>query len=625
MRNRPLLLLPLFLLSACGDEKTSGDDGTTTIEDDGTTSADTDEPADSGEPGDTGDTGDTGETDPEPEDADGDGFTDDVDCDDTNADIFPGATEWVDGLDNDCDPETTEDGLATWWAADGPVDVTDTLANGGEWHEWTTPSDGTLSLGTGTWPASVHIAEGHTVAIDGHGEALLSAPSAYGLEVSGDAVVRNLSVEAYESTVRMNGSLDAADVHFVNSGLRAFQSTTVDLERITIDAGGFPTIRSGGDPDGPREVTVRDSDITGESWGVSGFSDLTIEDSTIQSTGTSLYVTGTTTVSNTVITSTSQPVVVGSSSSPLPEAQLSMHDTTVQGYRGIVTYAETSTTLTDVTVEADGYPLNASGGTVTVVRGTYTTTTGTPLIANGSAAALSITLQDVETNGATWAVVSASGDTTLLVEDMEFVDGPYSAVSVDLASTGSATVRRCTFDGNVTAGTGSQWRGYGGALWFKGGHTLTVEDSTFTNNYAPYDGGAVFVHSGDLVLSGNTFTGNEGRNGGAIRVLTEGAFTSVGDTFDGNIASSHGAVYAAGDLSMEDAVVTSNTSGWGAAVATSGALWLSGTWDFGSAGSDNTPADFYWATTGESVEVAAGSGSLVCGYGEAACAGRVSP
>jgi hypothetical protein len=36
-------------------------------------------------------------------DADGDGFGADVDCDDVNASIFPGALEFCDGVDNDCD------------------------------------------------------------------------------------------------------------------------------------------------------------------------------------------------------------------------------------------------------------------------------------------------------------------------------------------------------------------------------------------------------------------------------------------------------------------------------------------------------------------------------------------
>lgn len=45
-------------------------------------------------------------------DADGDGFADSVDCDDSNASVYPGAVESCDGLDTDCDgvtPQTEQD------------------------------------------------------------------------------------------------------------------------------------------------------------------------------------------------------------------------------------------------------------------------------------------------------------------------------------------------------------------------------------------------------------------------------------------------------------------------------------------------------------------------------------
>ena len=45
-------------------------------------------------------------------DVDGDGYTDDVDCDDNNASVNPSATEYCDGIDNNCDGTIDEDSAA---------------------------------------------------------------------------------------------------------------------------------------------------------------------------------------------------------------------------------------------------------------------------------------------------------------------------------------------------------------------------------------------------------------------------------------------------------------------------------------------------------------------------------
>jgi hypothetical protein len=77
-----------------------------------TSGATSDDPGDS--PPDTG-----GE---QPFDADADGFSDDQDCDDADADVFPDAPERCNQKDDDCDGRIDEDAIdaMTWWTdADG--------------------------------------------------------------------------------------------------------------------------------------------------------------------------------------------------------------------------------------------------------------------------------------------------------------------------------------------------------------------------------------------------------------------------------------------------------------------------------------------------------------------------
>ena len=49
-------------------------------------------------------------------DADGDGHSSDVDCDDADPASYPGAEEVCDGADNDCDGDVDEDGGSAWYA-----------------------------------------------------------------------------------------------------------------------------------------------------------------------------------------------------------------------------------------------------------------------------------------------------------------------------------------------------------------------------------------------------------------------------------------------------------------------------------------------------------------------------
>ena len=54
-------------------------------------------------------------------DFDKDGFTLDVDCNDSNNLIYPGATELCDSVDNDCDGQVDEDDVCCRTGADGII------------------------------------------------------------------------------------------------------------------------------------------------------------------------------------------------------------------------------------------------------------------------------------------------------------------------------------------------------------------------------------------------------------------------------------------------------------------------------------------------------------------------
>jgi len=166
------MMIAVLLSSCTGTVKTDSSSGFPTIGDSGgldTAASDTapadetavDEtavPADTAAGLDTGDDKPTG-----PVDSDGDGYTDDVDCDDEDDTVYPGAEELDDGKDQDCDDvaddiEVCIDGTGEYPNIQGAIDN----APSG-WTILLCPGDYEESLSVTERPVTIQSMEGPDV------------------------------------------------------------------------------------------------------------------------------------------------------------------------------------------------------------------------------------------------------------------------------------------------------------------------------------------------------------------------------------------------------------------------------------------------------------------------------
>ena len=121
---------------------------------------------------------------------------------------------------------------------------------------------------------------------------------------------------------------------------------------------------------------------------------------------------------------------------------------------------------------------------------------------------------------------------------------------------GTLTVSNTTFSNNSGH--------FGGAI-LGVNSSLTVTNSTFTGNVGQYGGGAIEQIDGTATLSGSTFTGNSAPNSDAGAVDNfQATMTVTGSTFTGNSAGGDGgALYNSidGNLTVTDSTFTNNTAG----------------------------------------------------------------
>jgi uncharacterized repeat protein (TIGR01451 family) len=133
----------------------------------------------------------------------------------------------------------------------------------------------------------------------------------------------------------------------------------------------------------------------------------------------------------------------------------------------------------------------------------------------------------------------------------------------------SATLR------HLTVIRGYMASGDGGGIYIYGGASLTLSDSSLTNNYAGINGGAI-VNFGTLAVTSSTLSSNSAARGGGI-YNNNGTLTVTGSTFAGNSGSAFGGglMNFPGTLSVTNSTFFGNRAPYGGGVYHSGGTFTS--------------------------------------------------
>ena len=174
---------------------------------------------------------------------------------------------------------------------------------------------------------------------------------------------------------------------------------------------------------------------------------------------------------------------------------------------------------------------NGDDATINVAAGTYTE--------NDTIAASSLNSLTIAGAGASFTTVNGN-----------------SAATVFIVNTGTVTISGVTIIDGVGTGAGQE----GGAI-FDNGATVTVTNSTLSNNTANY-GGAIFNNGATVTVTDSTVSGNTaGQLGGGID--NEGLLTVTNSTLSDNSSPSFsgGGIENDGTATVTNSTLSGNSAG----------------------------------------------------------------
>ncbi|MFZ5809752.1 MAG: beta strand repeat-containing protein [Chloroflexota bacterium] len=206
------------------------------------------------------------------------------------------------------------------------------------------------------------------------------------------------------------------------------------------------------------------------------------------------------------------------------------------------------------------------------------------------------TWNDIQGSNAYHVVTGSGTNNTAILDGFVITAGqangsnPHERGGGMIVSTGSPTLNRLIFSGNLAAsfgggmfGNGSPALTYitfsgnsaanGGGMVIFNSSNLTLTHVTFRNNSASSEGGGLYnFMSSNSVLTNVVFSGNSAPSGGGISNALFSSLTLTNVTFNGNSASSQGGgvANASSDLTLTNVILWGDSAPSGAEISNTG-------------------------------------------------------
>ena len=137
-----------------------------------------------------------------------------------------------------------------------------------------------------------------------------------------------------------------------------------------------------------------------------------------------------------------------------------------------------------------------------------------------------------------------------------------------IENSGTVTITHVIFDSNYATGDG------GAIVNNNTASRLTISHSTFINNHADFDGGGIRINNGTVIVENSTFTQNStGFSGAALRLMSSGSLTVTNSTLSNNNANGNGGAFEVNFGNQSNAVFVNSTITGNSAGDTVGGLY----------------------------------------------------